>query len=219
VRDAVLTDQLDDGSGIHDADHDRGATEELACRRPASTSDVEEGHRGHVHGVGGELPDLADHRCEREEVVVREHHALRETSRAAGVQLEGDVVVRGRNHRVAQRLSRHPRIPVLVGPVPADDQDQLGVREIRRDCIDNRGELGADDENLRLGVVDDVLDLGCGEAPVDVDAHGVEERGPVEHLEVGDAVHVEEGNTVLVAHAGGREAVGHALRALVQVRP
>ena len=60
---------------------------------------------------------------------------------------------------------------------------------------------------------------GGGEAPVDVDAHGVEQRRAEEHLEVLDAVLVEEGDAVLVADAGGGEPVGNSLGVFEQVVP
>ncbi len=77
----------------------------------------------------------------------------------------------------------------------------MTVVRLSRDRIEDRHEVGADDEHLGLGVVDDVLDLGWGEPPVDVDAHRVEQRRAEEHLEVLDAVLVEERHPILRADA------------------
>ena len=82
-----------------------------------------------------------------------------------------------------------------------------------------RHEVGPDHEHLGLGVVHDVLDLGRREAPVDVDAHGVEQRRPEEHLEVLDAVLVEERDPVLRPDAGVGQRLRDTARPLVQLGP
>jgi hypothetical protein len=54
----------------------------------------------------------------------------------------------------------HPVLPALVAVVLADHQD-LGDRgEVRRDGIEDRGEVRPDHEHLGVHVVDDELDLG-----------------------------------------------------------
>ena len=85
--------------------------------------------------------------------------------------------------------------------------------------VEDRNEVGADDEHLGRRVVDDEGDLGRRQPPVDVDAHGVAEGRAVEHLEVLDAVLVEEGDAVLRPDAGGPQAGGHPPRPLVQLGP
>ncbi len=100
----------------------------------------------------------------------------------------------------------------------ADHQDEDVVGQLG-DGVEHRHEVGSDDEDLGLGVADDECDLRRGEAPVDVDRHGVAERRAVHHLEVLDAVLVEERNPVLVADTGGGEAGCDAPRPLVELRP
>ena len=80
-------------------------------------------------------------------------------------------------------------------------------------------EVGADDQHLGLRIVDDVLDLGCSETPVDVDAHRIEQRRAEEHLEVFDAVLVEEGDPILRRDADGGETLGDLGRASVKISP
>ena len=72
--------------------------------------------------------------------------------------------------------------------------------ELRCDGIENRHKVGADNEHLRLCIVDDVFDLGCSEPPVDVDTDSVEQRRSEEHFKVLDPVLIEEGNSILIAN-------------------
>ena len=106
----------------------------------------------------------------------------------------------------------------MVLVVTADDEDGPSRQGVG-DGVDHRYEVGPDDDHLGLGVVDDELDLRRSQPPVDVDADGVEQRGAVEHLEVLDAVLVEEGDVVAAADAGRLQAGGDATRALVQLGP
>ena len=78
---------------------------------------------------------------------------------------------------------------------------------------------GPTTSTLASASFDDVLDLGRGQPPVDVDAHRVEQRRAEEHLEVLDAVLVEERDAILAADAGSGQQVGHPARPLVQLRP
>ncbi len=60
---------------------------------------------------------------------------------------------------------------------------------------------------------------GGGEAPVDVDADGVEQRRAEEHLEVLDAVLVEERDAVAGPDTRRGEAAGDLARPLQQLGP
>ena len=100
-----------------------------------------------------------------------------------------------------------------------DHHDRLGSRELVGDRIEHGHELRTDDEHLGLRVVGDVGDFRWRQTPVDVDAHGVDQRASVEHLEVLDAVLVEERHPILTADPRGLERLGHLTRALVQLRP
>ena len=92
-------------------------------------------------------------------------------------------------------------------------------RQVGGDRVDDRHEVGPDDEHLGLGVVDDVLDLGRSEPPVDVDADRVEERRAEEDLEVFDAVLVEERDAVLRSDTLGGECLSGLRGAVTQLGP
>jgi hypothetical protein len=75
--------------------------------------------------------------------------------------------------------------------VASDHEDRADRRQRVGDGVEHGHEVGADDEELCRRVVDDELDLGWGESPVDVDADGVRQGGAEEDLEVLDPVLVE----------------------------
>ena len=101
----------------------------------------------------------------------------------------------------------------------ADDQHRGDVRQVVGDRVEDRHEIGPDDQDLGLGVVDDVLDLGGGQTPVDVDAHGVDHRRTEHHLEVFEAVLVEERDAFLLADSRSQQALRGPSRAVSQLRP
>ena len=106
-------------------------------------------------------------------------------------------------------VGREPTDPVvvaLVRRVAADHDDLVDLRELVDDRVEDRHEVRADDQHLGVGVVDDELHLRRGQAPVDVDADGVQHRRAERHVEVLDAVLVEEGDPVVRADARSRPA-------------
>ena len=121
--------------------------------------------------------------------------------------------------RVVGFVTADPLVVVLELLVPADDEDRRRRGQPVGDRVEDRHEVGSDDEHLRFGVVDDVFDLRWRQPPVDVDAYGVGEGGAVEDLEVLDAVLVQERDAILVADACGGESGGHAAGPLVQLGP
>ena len=100
-----------------------------------------------------------------------------------------------------------------------DHDDRVDVRQVGGNGVENGHEVGPHHEHLGFGVVHDVLDLRRDEAPVDVDAHGVEQRRPEEHLEMLDPVLVEEGDAVLRSDPGVRQRLPDTAGALVQLGP
>ena len=212
--DPLLAEHLDQRHRVEIThDHARAAlVHSRSC--PTPTADVKQRHRYQVDRILRQLPDLLGHRDQPEEVVVTEHHSLRSAGGTAGIQLERDVIVGARDTRVVVGVRGHRCF--VVG---ADHQNGRGRGEIRLDRIEHLHEVRSNDEHLGLGVVDDVLHLRPGEAPVHVDADRVQQRCAVEHLEVLDAVLVEKRDTVLIAHPGGGEQVGYPARALVQLGP
>ena len=205
-------DQPDERRRVELAEDDARGALVHAGHGPAAAADVEQRHRDEVDRVARRSSHMSiAGGQQREEVVVREHHALGPSGRAARVELERDVVGPPARHRDRPAsCSRDPRVVVLVAVIVArrsgDDELEHVVAEVAGDGVEHGHEVGTDDEHLGLAVVDDVRDLGRGEPPVDVDAHGVAERGAEDHLEVLDAVLVEERDAVLRPDAGGREA-------------
>ena len=98
----------------------------------------------------------------------------------------------------------------------SDDDDLLDGREVALDRVEHGRELLADDEDLRLRVIDDVRDLGRREAPVHRDVDGVHLRGTDEHVEVLGAVLVEERDSLLRVDALGDQRVRDPVRAPVE---
>ena len=116
-------------------------------------------------------------------------------------------------------VRRQPGLVALVHGMLADHDHPDVRREVVADGGQDRREAGADHEHLGAGVGDDVGDLGWGEAPVDVDRDGVAEGGAEHHLEVLDAVLVEERHAVAGPDAGRAEGRGDPPRPLVERRP
>ena len=220
VRDAMLTDQLDETADVGGfANDDRLASVVLTRGGPATAADVEERHRDEVDRVLVHRPQISRRGENAHEVFVREHHAFRAARRAARVQLERDVAFLGVRTRVDWLVSRHPRLVRLVRRVTADDDDLLRVRQVAGDRVEHGHEVGADDEHFRARVVDDVRDFRRSKSEVDVDAHCVEQRAAVEHLEVLDRVLVEERDAVLAADPGRFQRLRNLRRALVELLP
>ena len=103
-----------------------------------------------------------------EEVVVREHHTLRQTGRARRVELERDIVTARLHARIVGRLGIDP-VLVVDGQrsCAADGDDRANAGELGLDLLDVRHELRADDDDLGLRVVDDLRHLGRCQPPVD----------------------------------------------------
>ncbi len=80
--------------------------------------------------------------------------------------------------RVVGSVGGDPLLVVLVLLVAADDEDRADRRQRVGDGVEDGHEVGSDDEHLGGGVVDDELDLWCGEPPVDVDADRVGRAAP-----------------------------------------
>ena len=100
-----------------------------------------------------------------------------------------------------------------------DDNDGLDVWKIGRNCIKHWNEVGANNEHLGGRVVHDVCNLWWSKSPVDIDADRIEQAARIEHLEVIDAVLVQECNAVLRANASSLQCICNLARALVQLRP
>jgi len=104
--------------------------------------------------------------------------------------------------------------------VDASDHDDLGHGlQLGREPGQVIEEIRTDKEDLGLGIVDDLGHLRCGQPPVDGHVHRIELAAGVQHVEVGEAVLVDEGQPVSRSDALGRERLGQPIRALVALPP
>ena len=192
--------------------------------------DVGHGQVRHV-ALAGEVVDgrLLTHRqphgLERpRDVAVREHDALGRAGRARGVDDRGDVVERcGAGVGVQVGGGRRRQIAVADDGVARQfgilqQHDVLQGRQRRAHLQEPLQEgIVLDDGNLRLAVVDEVLDLLGRRRVVDRHRRGAEEeRGEVERVELG-AVLEHEHDRVALADAQTRETRDQACRDLGQL--
>jgi hypothetical protein len=104
-------------------------------------------------------------------------------------------------------------VPVAV----TDHEDQLRAGEVGLEPVEQADELLPHHEHLGRRVVDDERGLRRCEPPVHGDQHRVELRRAEQHLEVLEAVLVEDRDAVARADAHGAQLLGDAVRPLVQL--
>ena len=90
-----------------------------------------------------------------------------------------------------------------------DHHDPGDVGEVGLECRQVLGELLVDDQDLRLGVVDDVGHLRGSQPPVHRNGHPIHVGRSEDHLEELDRVLVDEGHPVLGTDTIGDQGVGH----------
>ena len=108
--------------------------------------------------------------------------------------------------------------PAVGGGVGAD---VAAARELVADAVDHRAVVLVDHDRVGAGVVDDVAELGAGEAEVEGDEDGAEPGRGEHRLEEGRLVEAEEGDPVAVVDAVGAQPAGEAVDAVLHlpVRP
>ena len=87
------------------------------------------------------------------------------------------------------------------------------------DRVDEVGELGVDEDDFGLGVLEDVLEVGGDQAVVDWDDHGADGGGGVEGFEELVAVGGDDRDAVALAEAHCDEGVGLLVDALAELAP
>ena len=103
-----------------------------------------------------------------------------------------------------------PSRPAAGGGPPIPDRVELLADVAEVDGADVGVEaLGQRGDQLRLGVVEDVVHLGRGEPPVDGDDDRIEFGRAIGQREVLGDVLADEADPVLVADAGRGKGVGH----------
>ena len=157
----VLLDQVEELLEV-EARHrdDRRARAKALVQDHRLPVDVEEGQDAEEDVVLGDPERVLDLHEVRDEVLVREHHALGQAGRAARVRQDREVVARdvdvGRIRGIAHQLGERRRALGL-----ADDEDLLDARRLGRLRRDVQ-ELRDRQEVLRPGVLELVLELAGG---------------------------------------------------------
>ena len=147
------------------ADENGVTTPAHADERPARAADVEERHAHEVHGGFVEVPEGPDVGQEGAQARVGEHGALGQARGARRVELHGDVVGRGGPSGIVGGMACQPRLVGFVARVGAEHDDLLDALEAAFHLLEVSEKVGTHEEDLGLGVVDDIGHLGgllCG---------------------------------------------------------
>ena len=187
---------------------------------PAAAADVEQRHGDEVHGVRARGPT-----CRRPPAAGRRSCRSRASRPWAGPSSRSSRAGR-RRRRVRSACADRParaRRPTRRSPGTCSwpPMTRIVPTEVRASAMASRigTKSGPTTNTLAWASLTMNSTSGGGEAPVDVDAHGVGEGGAEEHLEVLDAVLVQERDAVLRPDAGRAEPGGDAARPLVQLGP
>lgn len=217
VRHPVLDHRAQDRVGVGLAQQHRVAARVEATERVAAAGDVEQRHGDQVHGVGPEVERLPAHPQQRQQVVLGQHHALRQAGGARGVKLDPHVVGLRTDSGIERGRGGDPLVVVLVAGRAADRDDLLDAGQVGLDRLDARRERRADDEDPGLRVGDDRGDLGRRQPPAHRDVHRPQLRPAEEQLVVLRGVGVEAGDPVAGADPLAGESLGHLVRAGVEL--
>jgi hypothetical protein len=185
-----------------------GGAGEQAGDAPAGAADVEHRQADQVGHAGAEQPGRGPQRQQRAEVGVGQLRALRQAGGATGVELNGGVGRLGRQVRVGRRLAVAPRLERFRFGMAAEGHDFSHCLEFAADLLDHREVVLADEQDLGLGVVDDVQHLGRGEPPVDRHDHRVGLGDAEQQLEEEVVRLVEMGDAGLRPDAVGDQRIG-----------
>jgi hypothetical protein len=145
---------------------------------------------------------------ERDVVRVGKLNAFGVARRAARVELQHVVLGVDGEHRIGRVLAAPPLVegrPRGVAPVHGDHEPH--AFELITDALDERHELGADEQHLGARVAEHVDDFRRSESPVHADEHGVGLEAPVDHFEERVGVHADVADACLGPHARGDQAV------------
>ena len=177
--------------------------------RAAAGADLGE-KRGEIGQRLGPDGGAAAH--QRPQVALRPHHALGVAGGAAGIdeqQVVGAVRLRRQGDAGGRgRLKRRAGL-----------EDQPESRQARDQCRDHRGELGIVDEDGRVAVVEDVVQLLAGVAIVDVDVDEPRLERRDGGLGIGGTVAAQDRDLVTRRGPGGEEGGGQRVGAADEIAP
>ena len=158
------------------AHDDVGATDCQSDHRPSSASDVEHWHRGEVDTVLGEPPLVDDFDQAAEHIVVGQQDTLRQAGGPRRVKLKRDVVGPGDHAGILGGIRGDPVGELRPAVALADRDDGVHPGELFLDGFDVSEELGANDQYLGMGVLDDLQHLRRRQSPICRHAHSAEFR-------------------------------------------
>ena len=190
---------------LRQEDH-RGVGEERDVGRDEEAVGVEDRQRVDQHVVRGEAPGVDQGPGVRDEVSVGQHRALGAAGGARGVEQRGQVVGRTLHRResLRGRVGRLGQAALALGV----ERDERRARLPRR-RLQSLAPARVADEQRRLGVADEVFDLGRGVAGVErqedaarADGGEIEDDGLDRFLDL-------RGHPVPGLHAETGQRVGH----------
>ncbi len=147
-----------------------------------------------------------------------ELRALWMPGRAAGVHLDGAMLPRDWQGRIARRLRRKPfGIADPAGMRAVERDDAAHGFQIGRDLLDQRIEIGADEQQLGAGIVDHIGDFRRRQPEIDRHQHDIGFGGAEPKIEEGRRVFRQIGDARLRTHAFGDQAVGDLIGAAVEL--
>ena len=126
------------------------------------------------HVVRGEAPDILQGQCVRDEIVVRQHRSLGAARRARGIEDRSQIV-----SRPLHGLEGFRRIFGGIGQrsLTSCVQRFHGTTDLRGDRRDPFALAWITDDQLRLGVADEVLQLGERVGCIQGEIHGAGPHG------------------------------------------
>ena len=186
-------------------------------QRVARAADVEERHRDLRARFGGEV--LLPRHVLRvpQHAAVREHRALRKASRARGIELNETIAGRAGVWARIRIVRGQPRFVLVFDAVDANHP--LDRRQLSAQLLDCAAELRPDEQQARLGVVDDVGDLGRREPEVDDGVRRADLGAGEGQLDARGMVEVEHRDAVAGRKASRAQARGGPSHALRQLGP
>ena len=180
-------------------------------QRPAAAADMKERHADEVDVAVVPIAPLVERAGQQgEQIVVAQLRALGMAGRAAGIHLDGAILAADRPQRIQRLLAVAPFPIIRPGRVPAVERDDAAHRlELVRHLLDRRVEIGADEQQLGLGVIDDEGDLGWRQAEIDRHQHDARLGRAEPQFEEGGDVLRQEGDPPRGRDVSGDQALRH----------
>ena len=217
VRDLLGFEHGQRGRRVGHAHHEDARAGADGDQRIAGAADMEQRHRHLNPRAGAEILGRRHVAGMRQHAAVGEHRALRKPGRARGVQLHEAVVGCGGVGHGIGFVRGQPGFVLVVGAADADHP--LDRRHLIAQLVHGTGELGPDEQQPRLRVVDHVDDLGRRQPEVHHRVGGAHLRAGQRQLQARRVVEVEHGHPVARLQAGCPLGCGVAAHPARQLGP